>query len=239
MNCASSCHLSRAPCRLTRTARLPCCSPLYLHLPDLTLSGSCSTSFQPRTCADPHALGGDGFYGMRTSHMLCSCPAGFVHKHPPGVSHHWALCLGSSRWNTMYVLVSSDPFFLPLALFLSSSTFCSSSLPLFLFLLISLLLVCLLPFSPPSLLCFSPSAFPPLPLPSPPLLPSSSLRSSALPLPLFSLSSSPLRLSSPSSSTCATVRCFILRVSFPIVDCFLRSRRSFLDYSVEKQTGST
>ena len=26
-----------------------------------TLSGSCSTSFQPRTCADPHGLRGDGF----------------------------------------------------------------------------------------------------------------------------------------------------------------------------------
>ena len=26
-----------------------------------TLSGSCSTSFQPRTCADPHGLGGEGF----------------------------------------------------------------------------------------------------------------------------------------------------------------------------------
>ena len=27
----------------------------------LPLSGSCSTSFQPRTCADPHGIGGDGF----------------------------------------------------------------------------------------------------------------------------------------------------------------------------------
>ena len=27
--------ICRAPCRLTRTARLPCCSPLYLHLPHL------------------------------------------------------------------------------------------------------------------------------------------------------------------------------------------------------------
>ena len=32
---SSSCHLSRAPCRLTRTARLLCCSPLCLHPPHL------------------------------------------------------------------------------------------------------------------------------------------------------------------------------------------------------------
>ena len=58
---SSSCHLSRAPCRLTRTARPFCCSPLYLHPTSPALSGSCSTSFQPRTFADPHGLRGDGF----------------------------------------------------------------------------------------------------------------------------------------------------------------------------------
>ena len=35
-----------------------------------TLSGSCSSSFQPRTCADPHCLGGWRFSGIRTSHRL-------------------------------------------------------------------------------------------------------------------------------------------------------------------------
>ena len=32
------------------------------------LSGSCSTSFQSRTCADPHGLRGDGFTESETSH---------------------------------------------------------------------------------------------------------------------------------------------------------------------------
>ena len=45
-NISSSCHLSG-------TTLSSSISP--------TLSGSCSTSFQPRTCADPHGLGGDGF----------------------------------------------------------------------------------------------------------------------------------------------------------------------------------
>ena len=60
-NKSSSCHLSGTACRLIRTARLPCCSPHYLHPTSPALSGSCSTSFQPRTCADSHGLGGDGF----------------------------------------------------------------------------------------------------------------------------------------------------------------------------------
>ena len=55
-----SCHLSRAMSfDPHRTPPL-----LFSTLPSSissTLSGSCSTSFQPRACADPHFLGGDGF----------------------------------------------------------------------------------------------------------------------------------------------------------------------------------
>ena len=63
-----SCHLSRAMSfDPHRTPPL-----LFSTLPSSTsstLSGSCSTSFQPRACADPHGRRGDGFDGIRTSHM--------------------------------------------------------------------------------------------------------------------------------------------------------------------------
>ena len=64
---SSSCHLSRAMSFDPHSTP----SLLFSTLPSSTsstLSGSCSTSFQPRTCADPHGLGGDGFHGIRNSH---------------------------------------------------------------------------------------------------------------------------------------------------------------------------
>ena len=50
-----------APCHLTCTARLPCCSLLYLPQSHLLFPALAQLRFNLKTCADPRDLGGDGF----------------------------------------------------------------------------------------------------------------------------------------------------------------------------------
>ena len=57
---SSSCHLSRAMSFDPRSMPTLMTSSLPSSTSP-TLSGSCSMSIQPRTCADPRGLGGDGF----------------------------------------------------------------------------------------------------------------------------------------------------------------------------------